>query len=388
MNETVEKIWVEPATNDGDCLDSNQKSQFRVVAATEFEAWSQAHEWWHFMQAWPSGDATGEQLVKPESVSNARLLPLLHSPLQLDHYAGSNDRSRVYRDWTILTCGRHTHPEKHQTKNRLILETDSVSGFRLASSIERSLRTCSFHQVSDVNWSVLAGVPIEERLRFLDDRLQDDTEEVRKLVLSELENSQAGEWRDALVLFVEHVEYLASEHRDRLASILLKIAHENAFGDRAGNEYVANSAIRNAMSMVDVLDLADVLQFLAAPKNIDTRLVTMTMLVRIREAKPAHDVPQAIKHRVFEIAEFFLQPDALRPGTEGAIASTAVVATASLGDERLNDLLDRMNESKNAWLSSLTLSGLKTLRQSWRSTEGASEELIGKLAGAIERLEL
>lgn len=194
------------------------------------------------------------------------------------------------------------------------------------------------------------------------------------------------EWRNALILFAEHLQFEDSEIREKLTSGLIHVAEQHAFSIPNGREDVALAAIRLAASMIDVSNLDYFLVLLGPTKSFDTRLATLLALIRILATdSPPQKTTFAIADRCFQLSQKFTDPDLVSPGVAAGIGVAAITALAALGDDRTRLCIDHVIATGITWHAHGILDSLEDLYDSWQRNCKSEECLVG-LASLINRL--
>jgi len=239
-------------------------------------------------------------------------------------------------------------------------------------------------------WSVVrdANAPVDDRIEALAALIAEHDGAVAEFIVEQLEQSDAEtEWQQALVLAAEQIAVPDSALRRRLTRTLYNLASRLRTSTDQGVEPIVHSAIRCCASLLPGAEVTSLLLFLEPPSPIiETRVVALLAIAHLFEAERDHRcVPTELADRVYELACKFLDKDWLVPGTKAAIGQCAVYALAAMGDCRLVDCIQRVNQLGLPWLRRQVAVKLESLVRTWEQEE--AEQLAGPLQLVREQLE-
>jgi hypothetical protein len=173
------------------------------------------------------------------------------------------------------------------------------------------------------------------------------------------------DWLAALVFLAEDLSALPPDVRPLLREALLDVGA--GLRDEEGNGPVVWSALRRAASLAGTEQSQTLLDYLDHRGAVDTRLVALQCIGRVFATSPEAQTGRFpfVADRVAEYARKYLDPDVFTAGETAAIAQAAVVVLATMGDERLSDLIARARALKKPWLTMQLHRKLADLVGSW-----------------------
>lgn len=191
--------------------------------------------------------------------------------------------------------------------------------------------------------------------------------DAKNLLVQELLRSDTTDygWQDELVLLAEGQQFYEPELREALASRLVTIANEHVF-ERAGHAEVASSAIRTAASMMAVEKLEDYfLPLLRTPVAFDIRPQVFKAITRMFEFAPPQNSPVGLTTRIAELAEKFVERELMVAGKNSVFGQNAILALASLVDDRAIELCDKLKGIGVTWYNKRLGKSMRQLVSRW-----------------------
>jgi len=228
------------------------------------------------------------------------------------------------------------------------------------------------------------------RLSALRDWLEIDRPTATDFVLEQLEqHTTIDEWSKMLVYAAEDVTFDSEAFQSRAAAALLAAAKRLREIDDADSGEVVWAAIQRAGSLIPVHEVSELVEFLTPPNVVDTRLAALQAIVHVFEmAPPTSDVDlKALRDQTFDLCSLWFNPNLFIAGEISALAIEGLIALATMGDERLGDLVEAANQLKRDWLSQEIDRRLNEVVGFWAEADGETADLeIRRLCEACGRL--
>jgi hypothetical protein len=278
-------------------------------------------------------------------------------------------RARIHESFTVEPAAAiREHDEENPGKYKIIFKTrdGSETLYRNLPSHLPKVNVDQPVKTSDP-WSVLQddGNSVPVRLSAIAElHASEKREDVTNYVIHQLgQGSLSVDWRDALVFVAESIHFPPSL-RPQVGERLLELAGELR-AQPEGREKVVWSALRRGASLTALAFVNRLLPFLISRGSVDTRAVALEGIARVFEPDPPMVVPHDIADRVAEFAKKFLDPVVFTPGELSLIGRNAIAALAAVGDSRLSDAIDQVNDLGRPWLTRRVQTELRRLRASW-----------------------
>lgn len=231
----------------------------------------------------------------------------------------------------------------------------------LSSESRRHTRTVSFElklviqqaKAMDLrNRLIERAVGIQEQAKALLDLVAAGDPDVSSLIAEELgQEWLKAEWKSVLVIAAEQAEFTDDSLRKTIKTRLRHVATEFYHTQDPKWEPVVWSAVRRYASMLTRGEVELLRSFLDWTGAIDARQVTLQAIQSIFESAPSEEDADlnALRDRVFTLAENTLRPESFASGKTAALAMNAVAALAALGDNRLSRCVQATLASGRAW---------------------------------------
>lgn len=232
--------------------------------------------------------------------------------------------------------------------------------------------------------------PLIERVEALQSWIAEENDQAARFVLDQLKSERTDTlWRAALVLATETIDFSHGDLRREATTVLQRVSLALRDERTPGIERAVYCAIARYASLVDPVDADEFCAFLDRDGYVDTRLAALKGIVHLFEMSPPEHGGQyaRLRDRIVELAQKLLDRDVFASGQNSAIAKEALVATGTLGDARLLDLVGLAIQVKRDWFQRELRRRLDELRNLWTENGmDAKSEAFRQLESAIDSI--
>ncbi len=233
-------------------------------------------------------------------------------------------------------------------------------------------------------WAIVkdAHAEIERRVEALNELHFEEPDSVANFIVDELEREGlSARWRNTMILAAEMVQFTDEQLRNRLTQRLYDLASTLLHSTATEMKPIVQSAIRTYVSMIRPEQAETLLPFLEPPKPIETRLVTLLCVTHRFQVQPPDDTTQHenLSNRIHELAVKFLDRDWLVAGEKAALGQNATCALAALGDSRLNECVEKIQQLEMKWLTRQVKRKLMNLLEAWSQKSDVMKHPAAKL---------
>lgn len=257
-------------------------------------------------------------------------------------------------------------------------------------------------------WSTLEDAPDDSERRaaaleeIIERQQEREDERLPAFILEELGRaSLPRQWRDALVLATERVQFRDHGQRGRLAERLLALtldmqrerAAPGSTGPRDAPADPLHAAIRRYAKLRPQARAEALLVFLSDDQPFEIRRVALVALSDAFSglAPTLDEWPRldALRRRAAEMVLTHLAPERVDSPDQEALALDAYCASAALAPPELPALTERAVAAGKPWLLELALGELTPTLARWRrgTTAEHPPEVIPRLEEAVVRLQ-